>query len=116
MLTDKEVSCLEIMQTDDMLAIGNWQPIIESLVAKGYARHVTGKFYRSTPAGQAAFDAMEDDQMRAMIGEHNARVRERDAVAVKTTPGEVAEFEKNHGGKFARHPPTIEGEAAECQT
>lgn len=113
-LTDKEASCLEIMQTDDMLAIGNWQPIVESLVAKGYAQHVTGKFYRSTSDGQAAFAAMEDGQMRAMIGEHNARVR--NGIAIKATPEEVAEFEEKHGGKFARHPPTIEGEATECQT
>ena len=32
-LTDKEVTVLELMaQGEDMLAIGNWKPIIESLL------------------------------------------------------------------------------------
>ena len=73
-LTAQQSACLDIMQTDDMLAIGNWEEVILSLVAKGYARHLTGQYYRITDAGLAALDQQETDEMRAMVATHNAAV------------------------------------------
>ena len=67
MLTDKEATVLEIMRTDDMLAIGNWQPIIESLVVKGYARHIAGLFHGPTPDGLAALRKFERDELTPVI-------------------------------------------------
>ena len=90
-LTDKEATVLDIMaRGEDMLAIGHWEPIIESLVAKGFAVRVLDKWHRATPEGLAAFEEFENEQMRTMIKEHNERIRERNA-------------------------PVIEGQATECQ-
>jgi predicted transcriptional regulator len=80
-LSDPEAVCLDIMQTDDMLAIGNWEEPIKSLAAKGYARHVTGQFYGITPEGLKALDTFETEQMRGMVAEHNARVRQEQTQA-----------------------------------
>ena len=88
-LSDKEAVCLDIMQTDDMLCVGDWAPFIEALVAQGYAKHVTGQWYGITPEGREAFAAFENREMAGMIAEHNAQVRERQS-------------------------PTIDGEATEC--
>ena len=74
MLTTQEAACLDIMQTDDMLAIGNWEEVIQSLVAKGYARLVTGQWYGPTEAGLKAMDEHDTNEMRALVAEHNARV------------------------------------------
>ena len=77
-LTDKEVTVLELMaQGEDMLAIGNWKPIIESLVAKGYARLLRDKWHRATPEGVFAFVAFENNQFRKMVSEHNQTVEQK---------------------------------------
>jgi predicted transcriptional regulator len=74
MLTTQEAACLDIMQTEDMLAIGNWAPVVQSLVDKGLARHVEGQMYGITAEGMKALDDLETEEMRGMIAEHNARV------------------------------------------
>jgi hypothetical protein len=66
MITDREAVALEVMQTDDLMAVGHWQDTIKSLVAKGYARQVAGVWHRSTPAGQEAFEAFEAGELAAM--------------------------------------------------
>jgi hypothetical protein len=68
MITDREAVALEIMRTDDLMAVGHWEETIKSLVAKGYARQVTGVWHRSTPAGQEAFEAFEAGELAAVLG------------------------------------------------
>jgi hypothetical protein len=69
MLTDKEAVVLDLMQTEDLLGIGNWEEIIKSLVAKGYARRIGELHYRSTPAGQEAFETFQDAELlKVMAG------------------------------------------------
>ena len=67
MLTDREAVVLELMQTEDLLAIGNWKEIIEALETKGYARRIGELHYRSTPAGREAFEAFEEGELRKAL-------------------------------------------------
>jgi hypothetical protein len=69
MLSDKEATCLEVMAAGDFLALGDWEDIAKGLTAKGYARHLSGQYYRRTPAGQEALAAFEDGELRTMIRE-----------------------------------------------
>lgn len=76
-LTETENVVLSLMTGgEDMLPIGSWEAPIMSLVEKGMARKSGGGAYTITPEGEAAFAAMEDAEMRGMVDEHNARVRE----------------------------------------
>ena len=84
-LTELEETVLSIMALgEDMYALGSWEAPVKALAARGFVQKA-GPAYRITAAGQAAFDAMEDAEMRGMVGEHNARVRERDAVVIDGT-------------------------------
>lgn len=76
-LSETENVVLSIMATgEDLLPIGSWEAPIESLAAKGLIRKAAGGAYRITDEGRAAFAQAEDAELRGMIGEHNARVRE----------------------------------------
>lgn len=68
MISDREAVALEVMATDDLMALGEWKATLESLEKKGYVRHLTGLFYRRTPAGDEAFAAFEEAEMRAVMG------------------------------------------------
>ena len=86
-LTELERIVLSVTATgEDMLAIGSWEAPVKALAEKGLLRKVTtwpgNGGYRITPAGEAAFEAMETEEMRGMVEEHNARVRERDAPVI----------------------------------
>ena len=85
MITDREAVALEMMSTDDLMAVGHWEDTIKSLVAKGYARQVTGVWHRSTPAGQEAFEAFEAGELAAMKTEKR-RVDDFDGATIE---GEV---------------------------
>ena len=63
--------------------IGPWAKAVASLLAKGLLKHELAGGYRITTDGDAAFEQIETDEMRGMIGEHNARVRERNAPVIE---------------------------------
>jgi hypothetical protein len=90
-VTDAEQTLLELMANgEDMLPIGAWKEPLLSLADRGYAEQV-GNGYRVTAAGRAALDAAEDDAMRGMIGEHNARVRQHDSTVIEGDAVEIVE-------------------------
>ena len=82
-LSELENVVLSIVATGESVRpIGPWAKAIEILLGKGLVRNSGDGSYTITEAGKAAYDQMETEEMRGMIGEHNARVREQAAPVI----------------------------------
>jgi hypothetical protein len=81
-LTDDEVTVLLIAaHGESMMAIGRWEPAVESLVRKGFMRQMDRFNNFITPAGKAAIEAADKEDEAAVEQALRATVRKAHLIA-----------------------------------
>ncbi len=93
-MTDTELTVLTIAAAgEDLLSVGNWREAILALAARGFMREVAAgyadpdtRWHRITDAGRTALEEAEDAELRGMIRERDARVKDVSSVVIEGQP------------------------------
>jgi DNA-binding PadR family transcriptional regulator len=93
-MTDPELTVLTIAAAgQELLSVGNWREAILALAARGFMRATAARYadpdtrwYRITDAGHAALEEAEEAELRGVIRERDARVKDVSSVVIEGEP------------------------------